>query len=189
MRLIVQMTGKWKLGTLTYIIALGPIRWMDFCCNFSVTPPPHTHTHKRKTVLQANLSPRDNPRIVRVNEHQPIALNCGTFFSVPPIVPARIAWEVHVPGSNLPLQNNEIKSFNGSLIIQDPTVSRHNDKLYECSYDSRVGLPDEEGYVRLFVESAPSSAPPSPPHFIRVPEDVTVNVGEGAYFECIVGGT
>ena len=107
---------------------------------------------------------------------------------MPPIIPARIEWEVSVPGSNLPLQNNEIDSFNGSLIIQDPTVSRHNNKLYKCSYDNEVGLPDEDGYVRLFVESAPSPAPPPPPHFICVPEDVTVNVGEGAYFECIVGG-
>ena len=148
----------------------------------------HTHTHKRTTVFRANLSPRNNPRIVRVNEHQPIALNCGTFFSVPPIIPARFEWEVSVPGSNLPLQNNEIDSFNGSLIIQDPTVSRHDNTLYECSYDSEVGLPDEDGYVRLFVESASSPAPPPPAHFIRVPEDVTVNIGEGAYFECIVGG-
>ena len=103
-------------------------------------------------------------------------------------MPARFEWEVHDPVRNLPLQNNEIESFNGSLIIQDPIVSRHNNTLYECSYDSEVGLPDEDGYIRLFVESAPSSAPPPPAQFIRVPEDVTVNVGEGAYFECIVGG-
>ena len=147
----------------------------------------HTHTHTH-TVFRANLSSRGSPRIVRVNQHQPIALNCGTFFSVPPILSPRIEWEVYVPGDNLDLDDNEIEGFNGSLIIQDPTVARHNDKLYECSYDNEVGLPAEDGYVRLFVDNAPSPPPPPPAPFIRVPEDVTVNVGEGVYFECIVGG-
>ena len=158
-----------------------------FYSKFSIMPFPPFDTHTTHTVFRANLSSQDNPRIVRVNEHQPIAFNCGTFFSVPPILPPRIRWAVHDRSSNLPLQGNEIQGFNGSLIIQDPTVARHNNKLYECSYDNEVGLPEEEGYVRLFVDNAPS--PPPPAHFIRVPEDVTVNVGEGAYFECIVGGT
>ena len=163
-----------------------------FYIKFSIMffSPFHTHTHTHThTVFRANLSSRDNPHIVRVQEHQPIALNCGTFFSVPPILPPRIRWAVHDRSSNLPLRDNEIQGFNGSLIIQDPTVARHNNKLYECSYDNEVGLPDEEGYVRLLVDNVPSPPPPPPAHFIRVPEDVTVNVGEGAYFDCIVGGT
>lgn len=139
-------------------------------------------------VLVTSLPSEDsqNPHQVTVQEGQPQVLDCGSITSVPR---ADVDWEIFDGlGTSAidPAIEFAIAGLDGRLYLQNP-IQVLNGIIFECRVLNRVTGTNKQGYIEVTVEESASAS--APPTLLSAPQDVTVNVGDTAYFECIMGGS